>query len=113
MSSYNLESVREMAGDDEDFLKVVVQTFLEEIPPDLQAMNEALMENNPGLSYQYAHKMKPNLQMFGLELMPQIRTIEEWSKSGKSFKEVETAAATITGKVRTAIEELKHDFDLE
>ena len=113
MSSYNLASVREMAGEDEDFIKVVVQTFLEEIPPDLQAMNEAIMENNPGLSYQYAHKMKPNLQMFGLELMPQITVIEEWSKSGKSFEEVETAAATITGKVRVAIEELKHDFGLE
>lgn len=113
MSSYNLESVREMAGGDEDFVKVVVQTFLEEIPPDLQSMNEALMENNPGLSYQYAHKMKPNLQMFGLELMPQIRIIEEWSKSSKSFEEVETAAAVITGKVRTAVEELKQDFDLE
>ena len=113
MSSYNLESVEEMAGGDEDFLKVVVQTFLEEIPPDLQAMNEAIMENNPGLAYQYAHKMKPNLQMFGLELMSQIRIIEEWSKSGKDFEDVETAAATITGRVRTAIEELKHDFDLE
>ena len=113
MSSYNLESVEEMAGGDKDFLKVVVQTFLEEIPPDLQSMNEAIMENNPGLSYQYAHKMKPNLQMFGLELMPQIRFIEEWSKSGKAYEDVETAAATITGKVRTAIEELKHDFDLE
>lgn len=113
MSSYNLESVEEMAGGDEDFLKVVVQTFLEEIPPDLQSMNEAIMEKNPGLSYQYAHKMKPNLQMFGLELMPQIRIIEEWSKSGKAYEDVETAAATITGKVRTAIEELKHDFDLE
>lgn len=113
MSSYNLESVMEMAGGDEDFLKVVVQTFLEEIPPDLQSMNEAIIVNNPGLAYQYAHKMKPNLQMFGLELMAQIRLIEEWSKSGSSLEEVETAAAAITGKVRKAIEELKHDFDLE
>ena len=113
MSSYNLESVMEMAGGDEDFLKVVVQTFLEEIPPDLQSMNEAIMENNPGLSYQYAHKMKPNLQMFGLDLMPQIRTIEEWAKSSKPQAEVEAAAAVITDKVKVALEELKHDFNLE
>jgi len=113
MSNYNLASVIDMAGGDDDFVKVVVQTFLEEIPPDLQAMNEALTENNPGLSYQYAHKMKPNLQMFGLELMPQIKTIEEWAKSSKPKAEVEAAAAIITGKVKIAIEELRHDFDLE
>lgn len=112
MSSYNLKDVREMAGGDEDFLKVVVQTFIEEIPPDLNAMNEAVAADNAGMAYQYAHKMKPNLQMFGLELMPQIEIIEEWSKSGKSKSEVEEAASIITMKVRTAEQELKEDFDL-
>lgn len=112
MSSYNLESVKEMAGGDEDFLQIVIQTFLEEIPPDLVAMNEAVAANNASLAYQYAHKMKPNLAMFGLELMPQIRIIEEWAKSGKAREEVEAAAQIITKKVATAEKELKKDFNL-
>ena len=112
MSSYNLDSVEEMAGGDQDFVKVVVQTFLEEIPPDLDAMNQAVEENNPGQAYQYAHKMKPNLQMFGLELMPQIKIIEEWAKSGQDKKTVDQAAEKITLKVRTAEQELKEDFQL-
>ena len=91
---------------------MVVQTFIEEIPPDLLAMNEAVAADNAGQAYQYAHKMKPNLQMFGLELMPQIRIIEEWSKSGKDKKEVEEAAEIITSRVRTAENELKEDFGL-
>ncbi|MEG9328126.1 Hpt domain-containing protein [Salinimicrobium catena] len=112
MSSYNLDSVEEMAGGDQDFVKVVVQTFIEEIPPDLEAMNQAVAENNPGQAYQYAHKMKPNLQMFGLELMPQIKIIEEWSKEGKNKKAVDEAAQKITLKVKSAEQELKEDFDL-
>lgn len=112
MSSYNLESVIEMAGGDEDFLRIVIQTFLEEIPPDLEAMNEAVAGDNAGLAYQYAHKMKPNLAMFGLELMPQIQIIEEWAKSGKSKKDVEDAAYKITEKVKVAEKDLKADFDL-
>lgn len=112
MSTYNLESVIEMAGGDEDFLKVVVQTFLEEIPPDLNGMNEAVAEENASLSYQYVHKMKPNLQMFGLDLMPQIKIIEEWAKTGKSKAEVTNAADSITAKVETAMAELKTDFAL-
>lgn len=113
MSSYNLESVIEMAGGDQDFVKIVVQTFIEEIPPDLKSMNEAVAENNPAVAYQYAHKMKPNLQMFGLELMPEIKIIEAWAKSGKSREEVGEAAQTITIKVLTAEQELKNDFELE
>ena len=112
MSNYNLASVEEMAGGDQEFIRVVVQTFIEEIPPDLEAMNQAVAENNPGQAYQYAHKMKPNLQMFGLELMDQIKIIEEWSKSGKDKSEVDEAAKIISRKVKTAEEELKVDFAL-
>lgn len=112
MSSYNLERVKEVAGGDQEFIKVVVQTFLEEIPPDLRAMNEAVAGNNPDLAYQHAHKMKPNFQMFGLELISKIRLIEEWTTSGKSISEVESASAEITAKVQSAMEALKQDFEL-
>ena len=78
--NYNLDSVREMAGGDEDFLKIIVQTFLEEIPPDVRSMNEAIDNGNPSLAYQFAHKMKPNLELFGLNLMDQILIIEAYSK---------------------------------
>ena len=112
MSNYNLDSVREMAGGDEDFVKVVVQTFLEEIPPDLEAMNQAIAEDNPSQAYQYAHKMKPNLQMFGLGLMPQIKILEDWSKSGMDRTEVEEAAKIITSRYQLAETDLKKDFNL-
>lgn len=112
MSNYNLEGVEEMAGGDQDFVKVVVQTFLEEIPADLEGMNQAVTQENASQAYQYAHKMKPNLQMFGLDLMPQIRVIEEWSKSGTDMAQVHSAARTITDKFKKAEKELKEDFDL-
>lgn len=113
MSSYNLDEVKEMAGGDEEFMLVVVQTFLEEIPPDVAAMNEAISNDNPSLAYQYAHKMKPNLQLFGLNLMEQILTIEAWAKNGKRKNEVPTAAEAITKKVDVAAIALKRDFGLE
>lgn len=112
MSSYNLDEVKEMAGGDDEFMLVVVQTFLEEIPPDVVAMNEAIGNDNPGLAYQYAHKMKPNLQLFGLELMDQIRVIEAWSKEGKRKDEVPAASEKITQKVDKTVIELKNDFGL-
>ncbi|MDT0688440.1 Hpt domain-containing protein [Salegentibacter sp. F188] len=112
MSSYNLDEVKEMAGGDDDFMKVVVQTFLEELPPDVEAMNEAIANGNSSLAYQYAHKMKPNLQLFGLNLMNQIRIIEAWSKEGKMKDEVPEAAAMISKKVNVASSALKRDFNL-
>ena len=111
MKNYSLESVEEMAGGDQEFVKVVVQTFLEEIPPDLEGMNQAVTQDNAAQAYQYAHKMKPNLQMFGLELMPQIKIIEEWSKSGIEKAQVHEASRIITDKYKKAEAELKADFN--
>lgn len=112
MSSYNLESVEEMAGGDQDFVKVVVQTFLEEIPPDLEGMNQAITQDNPAQAYQYAHKMKPNFQMFGLGLMDQIKVLEGWAKVGDSKEGVNEAARIITDRYKKAERDLKADFDL-
>ena len=43
---YSREKIKEVAGGDEDFMAVVAQTFLEEIPPDLQALQEAVDNDN-------------------------------------------------------------------
>ena len=110
---YDLTDVKEMAGGDEDFLKVIVETFLEEIPPDVRSMIEAIDNGNPSLAYQYAHKMKPNLQLFGLDLMEYVLTIEAWSKGNAKEADVKTAGERIETKVNLAQHQLKKDFDLE
>lgn len=112
MSNYDLKDVIEMAGGDEDFLKVIVQTFLEEIPPDVRSMNEAIENSNPSLAYQYAHKMKPNLQLFGLDLMEHILTIEAWSKGTGKEAAARESGERIAAKVNLAQHQLKKDFSL-
>ena len=112
IKNYNLESVRKMAGDDDDFVKVIVKTFLEEIPPDVKLMTEAIENENSALAYQFAHKMKPNLQLFGMELMEQILIIEAWSKARESVDFAKEAGNKITTKVGLATLELKKDFEL-
>ena len=109
---YDLTDVNEMAGGDQDFLKVIVQTFLEEIPPDVRSMIEAIENSNPSLAYQYAHKMKPNLQLFGLNLMDQVLTIEAWSKGNATEEAANVAGERISTKVTSAESQLKSDFDL-
>ncbi len=112
MKNYNLDDVREMAGGDDDFVKIIVQTFLEEIPPDVASMSEAITSSNPTLAYQFAHKMKPNLQLFGLNQMDNILVIEAWSKGKERETRALDAGEKIAAKVRLAERELKNDFAL-
>jgi len=109
--NYSIESIREIAGGDEEFMAVVAKTFLEEIPPDLKAMEEAIINNNRELAYQFAHKMKPNLEMFGLNLGKDITALEAWTKTLKSQIAISANIENVSTTINMAIKELKEDFN--
>lgn len=109
---YSIESLQEIAGGDKDFMTVVAQTFLEEIPTDLVALAEAIENNNKELAYQFAHKMKPNFEMFGLGLQKDITTIESWTNSSKSNSAISENIEKVVATVTVVIEELKRDFNI-
>jgi len=110
--NYSIESLSVIADGDKDFMKVVAQTFLEEIPPDLASMEEAINNNNKELTYQFAHKMKPNLEMFGINVLKDITTIESWTKTLKSTSAVEANLENVSTTLKKVFEELKEDFTL-
>ncbi|WP_025742540.1 Hpt domain-containing protein [Aquimarina pacifica] len=107
---YSLKHVDELSGGDTEFIAVLVQTFLEEIPPDLDSMVQAVDSDNPQMAYQYAHKMKPNLQLFDIDLLKQIKEIESWSKTKRAKEDIKPVLNHIVTTVNNAIEALKADF---
>ncbi|GHC63308.1 Hpt domain-containing protein [Ulvibacter litoralis] len=109
---YSIDSLREIAGGEADFMVVVAQTFLEEIPPDLSAMEEAVGNDNKELAYQFAHKMKPNLEMFGIDLQKEITTVESWTRTSKSKAVIAEHIETISTTLHHVFAELKSDFNL-
>jgi len=109
---YSIESLKEMAGGDLDFVVVIAKAFLEEIPPDLKAMEEAVANDNRELAYQFAHKMKPNLEMFGISLQKDITAIESWTKSSKNKAIIIAHLNTISVTLKIVFSELETDFNL-
>ncbi len=109
---YSIDSLKEIAGGDPDFMAVVAKTFLDEIPPDLLAMEEAVENDNKELAYQFAHKMKPNLEMFGISLQKDITSIESWSRTSKNKMVIAAHLETISTTLNAVFIELKEDFSL-
>ncbi len=110
--NYSIEKLSEIAGGDEDFMKVVAQTFLEEIPQDLQSLLEAIENNNKELTYQFAHKMKPNLEMFGIDVLKEVKAIESWTKTTKKVSDISDQTEKVYLVLTSVFEELKADFSL-
>ena len=109
---YSIDSLKEIAGDDQDFMGVVAQTFLEEIPPDLESMVEAVENDNRELAYQFAHKMKPNIEMFGVDLLKEITSIESWTRTSKNKTSIQPIVEKVNNTLQEVFEELKSDFNI-
>jgi HPt (histidine-containing phosphotransfer) domain-containing protein len=109
---YSLESLQEIAGGDEEFMAIIAKTFLDEIPPDLEALIQAIENNNKALAYQFAHKMKPNLEMLGLNLTKEVTAIESWTNTSKNKAAVDAQVQKINTTLKQTFKELKVDFDL-
>lgn len=107
---YTLDNVNELAGGDESFVKILVQTFLEEIPSDLESMESSVKSGDASMAYQYAHKMKPSFQLFNIEVLKYVKILESWSQDAIGQEEATFALNTILQKASAAIEEMKKDF---
>lgn len=112
MSVYSIDNLKEVMGDDPEFIAVVVQTFLDEIPPDPEGLKTAVAEGDRKRAYGFAHKMKPNIEMFGVDLMKNIRSIETWSRSSKDIDAVKPLVDEVNEVLQAVFVELRQDFNL-
>jgi HPt (histidine-containing phosphotransfer) domain-containing protein len=110
---YNLDKINEMAEGDQDFITSVISVFLEEVPVDLEALEKAITERDYENVYKLAHKIKPNVDLLGME---QTRAtaleIETLGKSDANMQEIENKFPLLKKDVHQVVSELKKDFDL-
>ena len=110
---YNLDKINEMADGDEEFINSVISVFLEEVPDDLKGLEVALEEKNYEQVYQLAHKIKPNVDLLGME---QTRTaaleIETLGKSEANMNEIRKIFPILKKDIHQVVSELKKDFSL-
>ena len=110
--TYSFENLNQIADGDKEFITSVVQAFLEEIPQDLELMLQAVKSQNKQLVYYYAHKMKPNLALLGLNMEDSIKAIENWSSTDDNIDAVQGHIRHTAGVLREVFIELKRDFRL-
>ena len=111
---YNLDKIKEMAEGDEDFILSVISVFLEEVPIDLEGLEKAIQEKNYEQIYKLAHKIKPNVDLLGME---QTRAtaleIEMLGKNVANMDQIETKFPQLKKDIEQVISELQNDFQLQ
>lgn len=110
---YSLDKINELADGDNEFIQSVVSVFLEEVPLDLEELEVAINQKNYPSIYQLAHKIKPNVDLLGME---QTRAaafeIEALGKQGNTGAEIDKIFPILKKDIYQVVSELKKDFGL-
>lgn len=110
---YSLDKINEMAEGDQDFVRSVVTVFLEEVPEDLQALEAAISTKDYEQIYKMAHKIKPNVDLLGMEqTRANALEIETLGKQDGNFDTIQEKFPLLKTDVEQVVTELKNDFGL-
>lgn len=114
MMIYSLDKINEMAEGDEEFVLSVMSVFLDEVPSDLSALEKAIVEKNHEEIYKLAHKIKPNVDLLGMEqTRANALEIETLGKNMANMDQIETKFPQLKKDILQVITELQNDFQLQ
>lgn len=104
---YNLDYLRSVSGNNEDFIREMVLTFTQTIPPVLDEMKTALDGKDWERLARMAHQIKPSFTLMGLNpLRTSIVFIEENSKYTTKLDELPDVVSDFVRQCRVILPEL-------
>lgn len=111
--NYNLSKVYALSDNDPEFVREILNLFVTEVPEDLKQIKEGIKKKDHKHAYAFAHKVKPTLDLMGLNVaFQEILQVEAWTKVEGKKKDIEETFKSIKVQVKDAIKEIKKDFDL-
>ncbi len=111
--NYNLAKVYALSDNDPEFVNDILTLFVNEVPDDLAQIKEGIKKKDHKHAYAYAHKIKPTLDLLGMNVaFQEILEVEAWTKALGKRKDIEHTFESIKEQVKNAIKEIKKDFDL-
>jgi PAS domain S-box-containing protein len=110
---YNLSMVESISGGDAEFVKRMIQLFLDTIPPALNDIRAARDEQRWDALGKLAHKLKSTIDSMGIVQLKQIvRTIEANGKNGDNLEETSLLVDQLLAVMEACIRQIKKDFSL-
>ncbi len=107
---YDLSMIREIAHGNNDFVKKMVQLFIDTMPPALSEMRQHLQDGNWNALGAVAHKIKPSIDTMGIELLREdIRTIERYGKESSNTDEL----PALMDKLESVLQKIMVDLKVE
>jgi PAS domain S-box-containing protein len=87
--AFDFTYLRNVSGNNEEFIKEMIQTFVQTIPPILSEMSVSVQKKDWQKLSRLAHQIKPSLALMGMnDLRTKVIYIEENGRAQKNVREL-------------------------
>ena len=108
---YDLSLIESISGGDKDFVRKMIDLFIETIPPNVKELNTFSVQQNWEMVSKMAHKLKSTLDSMGIHSIKQeIRTIEQSAKTGQDVDVLPGLIRKVTQTVDACIKQLENEM---
>jgi PAS domain S-box-containing protein len=112
VTSYNLQYLRSVSGNNAEFIREMIITFLHTLPGILAEMQRAAQDRSWEKLSRLAHQIKPSFTLMGLDgLRSRVLFIEENGKAYTRTDELPNVVKDFTEKCQVVIQELKSEVE--
>ena len=110
---YDLTMVETISGGDQEFIKKMVQLFIDTMPQNLSELEQALKEENWEMVGKHAHKMKSTIDSMGItSLKEDIRAVEAGGKTKTNLELLPGLVNKVATTLALCISQIKNDHGL-
>lgn len=106
----NLAYLKQSAGDSKEFVKNMVQIFLNQTPSYIEEIKQHHQAKQWQKLKAIVHKMKPTIAMMGIQLQKEIEEIEEIAKKEHQLEKLDYLLPILYKSSYKAIEELTKEL---
>ncbi len=111
--SYNLDYLENISGGDQEFVNDMIQTFIINVPEDLEKIKNWVKNKNWQKVGEDSHRFASSLLFLGLDNLKQIaNTIEELGIKQSDVTQIPDLINQLEKGCFQIIEELKRDFNV-
>lgn len=109
-TTYNLDYLKNISGNNSEFIQEMITTFLQTLPGTLSEMKEATKSSSWEKLSRLAHQIKPSFTLMGLDVLrTTILFIEEHGKAGTKTDELPGVLEDFTEKCHAVLEDLSKE----
>ena len=108
---FDLSLIEAISGGDKDFIRQMIDLFIETVPANVQEMNDCLARENWDGVNKVAHKLKSILDSMGINSVKQdVRTLEMLAKNRQDLSQLPALAGKVTATVQTCVLQLEKEM---